>query len=352
VAYGSTAADRDAGDGFGAGCSVVVGVVVGGPVVAVWTGTVEARVSRLLLLALAAVVSAPTLQQDHWIREGYVELVPAVRLPTNKDGDDRIAVWLKLPSGGVIDVDDHGLVFPVFTRADRVESFVVDGVRTVVDVRGATLLPGGKQRLHVYVPEGLTPGGPLRGFQWQSDDDDAARPATAALARFLATTPQLQAGGHQATAPSRQKLVDTYVESNRCLDCHERGRPPSLRDDVSPRRPTDSQGWFVPLAVLEDTQPLDQHRERDKNVGPFVDADCPASARDARRETDGEGAARWSCPRGAPQVTFDSAAAEDAGDAHAERVCASRRFLYDHLTKRGKARYRAAFQACGIHDRR
>lgn len=301
-----------------------------------------------VVCAAGAADDALVLPQDHWRTDGFVELVPTVRLPTDGDGDDHIAVWLKLPDGGVIDVDEAGLVFPAGTVADRVESVVVDGVRTVVDVRGSTVLGKGRQRFHVYVPSDLTPGGPLRGFAWRSDDAAASARATTALATFLSTTPQLQAGGHHATATSTRQLVDRYVQNNRCLDCHTAGRDETLREDISPRRATDAQGWFVPLAVLDDVQPLDQARPRDTNVGSFVDVRCPAAGGKAQRETGTDGAARWRCAEGAPLVHFDVAAAVKAGDDHAERVCASRRFFFTHMTMKARTRYADAFRACGI----
>ena len=61
----------------------------------------------------------------HWAREGFVEMVPPVRLPSSSAEAEDVAIWLRIPQGGRIETrwderrGDWVLVFPPGTVADR-----------------------------------------------------------------------------------------------------------------------------------------------------------------------------------------------------------------------------------------
>ena len=111
---------------------------------------------------------------DYFAHNGYVELVPPVRLPTDAEGRDRIRVWMKLPKRGVIDLDSAGrLRVPDETVVERVESFD----DRVVDVRGTRFDDGGKEWFHVY----RRAGDRLVGVEWPRDDAGAEKRARARI---------------------------------------------------------------------------------------------------------------------------------------------------------------------------
>src|SRR5262245_62041424 len=138
------------------------------------------------LLALAILLSVGVYAQDsarpvdipndesYWRNAGFVEMVPPLRLPTDKRNDNLIKVWLRIPDEGRItlewlaDQKRNTLRFPPGTTADRVETMrnekkalqVINGIE---DVRGATIDASGASLFHVYQPVAGTSKDRLRG---------------------------------------------------------------------------------------------------------------------------------------------------------------------------------------------
>ena len=65
---------------------------------------------------------------SYWQRSGFVEMVPPLRLPTDKSNDNLVKVWIRIPADRNITVDwredqkRYTLKFPPGTVADRVET--------------------------------------------------------------------------------------------------------------------------------------------------------------------------------------------------------------------------------------
>ncbi len=328
-------------DTSAAGVALVVvaaaGAVLGFSVALMFLDRADARPQR----AVARVrIDHPA---DHWSRRGYARMVPPVRLPTDAAESDRIAVWLKVPERGrvtVRTVDGRPrLRFPPGTEADRVESFG----DAVIDVRGTTLAAGGAI-FHVLVPTAASTAAPLAGVRWRSGDDDAQRVATGLLAGRLRRTRTLQ-----DARVNKRVLIEEYKRNNACARCHTADKPVDLKDPHAIHRATDDDGFFVPQSVLEDAVPVETHRPRDVNAGdPFLSFECPGG-RAATLFDDGFGARAWRCDDGAvPVGVLDVKAALAARDAHAAAVCASRRYLWEHMDDRARAAFARAFLECGI----
>lgn len=100
-------------------------------------------------------------QVSYWKQSGFVEMVPPVRLPTDKSIHEYVMVWLHIPVGKKVavqwlpDQKRYTLKFPPGTVADRIDGgehakqamLTVNGI---ADVRGATLAADGKTWWHVY----------------------------------------------------------------------------------------------------------------------------------------------------------------------------------------------------------
>jgi hypothetical protein len=309
---------------------------------------------------VASVPAAPRVRkvaiaepEGHWVREGFQELVPPVRLPSNAQQTDRITVWMHLPKGEKIDwvVDGTGrghLKYPVGTVADRVEYAVVqDGkgkeVLTVLDVRGTTLLDHGQEEFHMYRPENDTPQVKLWGLAWPRGDRIAQTDADAQLSTFLKTA-KLPTSGKPLDAAGLARLHGF----NQCGPCHVHNKPLAETAEAGglPRGATDAHGFYSVLRVLNDTNAFEGHRPYDLNIDdPLVRADCPKEP--ARASESGPGERHYACADGAaPTGTRDIAKGLREKDPYTERVCASRRFLFDHMTSEARSAYRAAFDVC------
>jgi hypothetical protein len=289
---------------------------------------------------------------SYWQRSGFVEMVPPIQLPTDRRNDNLIRVWLKIPDRALItlerlaDQQRYTLKFPPGTIADRVETMkgeqkamlMINGIE---DVRGATIDPTGATRFHVYQP---IPGGApdrWRGDEWLRSDNAADDLAADSLIRLFFPN-----AGDAAQAEMRN-----FRRLNQCGACHQVNRPmPTMVKPVVPSPSvhlTDSHGFFQPITVLDDTMPVRSHRRWDRNADdPFVTVWC--GTQQARAVTDGDRRG-YTCPDGAQPIgKLDMAAALARKDLHAEQVCASRKYLFDHMEQTGRDAYRPFFTECGI----
>jgi hypothetical protein len=70
----------------------------------------------------------------------------------------------------------------------------------------------------------------------------------------------------------------------------------------------------------------------------------------ARLTTRGDSYRRYMCPnRVVPVGTLDMSAALEHKNPHALRVCAARKYLYEHMTAEGRKAFAPAFTECSIH---
>ncbi len=287
--------------------------------------------------------------QAHWRDQGFVELTPAIRVSVAPGAPT--AIFLKIPEGARIaarrlpDQDRVTLRMPPGSASDRVSlAAALDGQWTVDDVRGTRWAADGREYFHVYRPIGPELHAPLVGYEWPRDDPHLAIAATTLLTDLVRATP----APLSALLPSWGEVA-RFRQLNRCDACHIADKPTAETDRaVLPSWATDSSGLYVPLAVLADRAPLSTSRMfHDPNTGEaFVTATCgdqPAREHMGRRS-------RWfSCPDDAvPMGILEVAAGLAAGDPHVQRVCASRRYLFDRLDPAGRQAFAPAFAACGI----
>ena len=101
--------------------------------------------------------------EGHFAREGFVEMVSPIHLPTTAGRLLRTRVFLKLPPGGRVATDGTPqaptLRFPPGTEAERVDEWRGASGWRVVDVRGTRLDEGGRALFHAYRP--ARDGGPV-----------------------------------------------------------------------------------------------------------------------------------------------------------------------------------------------
>lgn len=112
-------------------------------------------------------------------------------------------------------------------------------------------------------------------------------------------------------------------------------------------RPTDASGFYVPLSVLQDHGPVPNHRPWDLNAAdPFVEVLCgnePAKLIEADHRR------YYRCANGRVPIGYRNiSAGRHAKDNYTLRVCASRKFLYPHMEKEGREKFKDAFRVCGI----
>jgi hypothetical protein len=261
-----------------------------------------------------------------WETAGFTELVTPLRPPTTEDGTDRVTVWLRLPSGGQIRTvqspSGPRLQMPVGAIAERIELTNDGNASRIEDVRGTEFLAAGEE-FHVLV---------RNGFAWERDDEATQRAVDRELAALV--------------GPSRARRL---VAFNRCAACHVAAREAQVLVGEGPHRPTDASGLYHVQAVLADELPLERNRPVDANVGdPHFRARCPAGA-DPELRAAANGGRHLECPGG--QVVWGRYALADAlaaGAPHAAAVCASRRFLFDHMDDEGRQAFSSAFAVCGF----
>lgn len=268
---------------------------------------------------------------DNYFKRDYVELIPAVRLPTDPEGRDQIHVYVKLPKRGRFDVDKDGrLRVPDGTVAERVESY--DG--KVIDVRGIRF-DDGKQWFHVYRRSGER----LAGFEWPREDRGAGERARARVDELVVAT--------EPAGPQHDAFIARYRQLADCAACHVAARAEPKRVGTLPNRATDASGLFVPQTLLADRAPAERHRPRDLNIDDrFMRMTCVNAS--FMIEADRAGGRLPRClDGGVVTVELDLPRALAAGDAHAKAVCDSRRWMGEHLTSGARDRFKAAIAECG-----
>ena len=288
----------------------------------------------------------------HWAREGFVEMVPPVRLPSSSAEAEDVAIWLRIPQGGRIETrwderrGDWVLVFPPGTVADRVEQRGRGSQRGVADVRGTEIGADGEEWMHTLRPSTARLGGssgdsPLFGYTWPRSQPDAhARATTRLLAELEALPPATR-----MRAAARTRYLDGVERKNQCTDCHVHARPDNAVEGEHGlvNRGTDGSGFFTPQTVLRDSIPLERYGGYDFNLAdPAVRLACPDGSpvtreRKAQRE-------RAACPGRAVPVAHVDLAAVDG--ERRERICRARRYLFDHLDAHGRALFSAALAPC------
>lgn len=274
--------------------------------------------------------------------DGYAEMVPAIMPSVSADGAQRIEVWLRIPEGGEWTVRSVGgrlvPIYPPGTVADRIDLAGDSEGWRIADVRGGTLLARGME-YHVLRPDPDRPG-QLVGFAWRSDDPAGQQIATRDLVHLACR----DAGTD----------IRFFRRRNRCGDCHGSAKPAQRADDGQdvPFEPTDASGLYGVLRVLRDDAEVEHSRGFDENVGrPGVGARCSSGTPVVKRDP---GDLRVVCPdaREVPLETYDVRSAMRAGDEHARRLCASRRYLFERASVAARRTFADAFEACGIQPLR
>ena len=294
----------------------------------------------------------------HWARRGFVEMVPAVAPPVARGGRGRIQVFLKIPEGGritVVERDGRALLqYPPGTIADRVESLSSkDKTRWAVsDVRGTKIRDDGTEEYHVYRPlrSGFD-GSPLFGYAWPKDDPEAGE-ATFALFR--------EAFEHRSgfLFPHRgerlKRRIRTFHAQHACAACHVAGKPAAVdRTAKLPFRPTDARGFYAPLSVLVSSGMLETYRPRDLNhEDSAVTLRCAEADVTPERHDDGKGGVRFTCGDETAHVwaDVDVPAGLRQGNPRIRKLCAARRYLFDHMAPGARRAFVSAFAACGISE--
>jgi hypothetical protein len=282
--------------------------------------------------------------RDHFSREGYVQMVPPLLLPRRNERS-RVEVWLKLPTGRPIAKRIQGgtplLELPPGSRAARVESLAVgDDPETwafsVADVRGTQFNADG-ELFFALRPENRRFDSALLGWSWRRSSSEEQARASEHLAELAASivAPHL---------PQREKAATRY--KNACATCHQHGRRVNERpgEHGVANRATDASGCYQIQNVLVSHLPLETYFPLETNLdSPFVSFDCG----------DQEALVDWSerrvsCADGRiPWGRLDVRAALRGADEHARAVCASRKYLYDHLDEPGRRAFHDGFEECG-----
>lgn len=290
-------------------------------------------------------IAAPS---KYWSGDGYVALVPAIRVSVTPGS--RTVIYLRIPVGQKIasqflpDQKRYTLKLPPGSTADRVSySMRSNGTFAIDDVRGTRWDESGTEFFHVYRPVSDEADAPLIGFEWRRSNPQQEARATARLVDLIQSTserfPVLRAS---------RRDVARFRDLNRCQMCHlPNKREAQTNDDVLPPWQTDVLGLYVPLATLKDEAPLSTTAYfDDPNADdPFVSATCAEGYADRRRSI----ASRWfTCDDGSvPMGHYDLIGALAADQEHAHLVCATRRYLYDRLDELGRRIFAHSVQACG-----
>ena len=274
----------------------------------------------------------------HWRDAHYTELTPTLLPPG--DAADRldVQVWAWLPAGALIDLDsDEGveLLFPVGSVLDRVERIGTE----VVDVRGTELTAAGP-RFHVYRESAAST---LVGASWAPGDEVGFDRVRRAFEALSGEGGLFAPGERGHDARYREASLARFVITLDCASCHRPGLADARSTEArTVRRGTDASGMFVPRGVLVDDAPLETYRPRLENDPRFASLVC-----DDGRALDGATDSSARCADGTfPHWHFALSAALSAQDPHALRVCASRRWLVDHMSPRARARFGSTLVAC------
>lgn len=270
-----------------------------------------------------------------------IELVPAIHPPTSADGRVRIVAYLRLPQGTTLRIRGGDgaptLEVPAGTLASRIEALADrDGGEApssswrVLDVRSISFGPNGEE-LRLLRPR---KGGGLTGLTWPRSEE-GARQAVAAIANLF----EERTFAASEDADERGAAAAHLVRINNCASCHIADR----REDRSPaalvQKHTDASGLFQVLAVLAAEGPFEHYRPHNPNeTAPFVKAWCGDVAVPVSTSV---------CPDGLrPLGRLDLPRALAAGDAHALRVCVSRRALAERMDAAGRTAFRAILAEC------
>ncbi len=283
--------------------------------------------------------------QGYFVREGYIRMVPPMRLPRRTPRND-VEVWLKLPEGGKITTNFRGgrplLKLPSGSSAARVESVARGRDRSawqwsIADVRG-TRFEAEQEVFFVLRPEASRPQSPLIGWEWQRASAAHQTTATELVAELAAS---IVAKGQQ----DQEKRAAR--RANACASCHEYARLENQRPSqygVS-NRATDDSGCFQIQNVLISQVPLETYFPVEMNrTSPFVKFGCQAGAELQLPET-----GRPTCADGTvPWGRLDVPAALAVSDEQATGLCAARRYLFEHLDVPGRHAFREGFAECSI----
>lgn len=290
--------------------------------------------------------------RSHWEKAGFFKLTPALPLPIPGKRDGKVEVFVKIPEGKRLTITEGPegplLVWPEGAEADRVESRLdlKTGTWAVADVRGGRVMAGGDEEQRLLRPTAPGYGGlPLSGFAWPR-----SQPA-AEVAAHQHMAAKMRAGGGQlwqAKGKRLQKRIRTYLARGECTSCHAK-RKPTAKTVETVLRPSDAQGWYIPMAVLTSSSPLERYRLRMIAADhPHIAVSCP-DKKPPTRETSTHGKIRLTCRNKAPVTgVLDVRAGLAAADPHTQAVCASRDYLRRHLDEGGRAAFAAVFAECGL----
>lgn len=285
---------------------------------------------------------------QHWEREGFVEMVPAIRLPSSSAAAKDVAVWLKIPEHGVIQTRWSEaraawvLVFPPGTVADRVEQRGGVGKRSVVDVRGTRIDEDQAEWMHTLRRAQTGINAPLFGYEWPRSDPEAHQRATDNLIDELSSI----APAIKMPAERRERHLESIRRKNECASCHTHERPDNTVEGEHGlvNRGTDASGLFTPQTVLMDAVVLERYGGVDPNLDdPAIRVVCPDGSEAERRNKNKR--LRAVCPdRGVPVATLDFARIDDQ---RLTKLCRARRYLHEHLDEQGREAFAGALAACG-----
>jgi len=299
---------------------------------------------------------------NYWQHSGFVEMVPPMRLPTDKPTDDTIKVWLRIPENGKVSVQwlpdqqRYTLKFLIGTVADRVESVqnehdAMQVVNGIGDVRGARIGRDGRMWFHVYEP---VPGQSkkwLQGYAWLHNSPQGDDLAADSLIKLYYP---------DAPASARVEMAD-FRSLNQCAMCHVTNQPAptkvplhssfnglTLAPGTIVNMMTDADGFFQPITVLTDSMTVRNARPWDLNADdPFITVWCGSHITKAVAKGDQRG---YTCPDyGVPVGKLDMLAALKHKDKHAIQVCAARKYLYGRMQADGRKAFAPFFAECGIH---
>lgn len=300
--------------------------------------------------------------QAHWSeQQGFVVMQPPVNLPTSSFGRSKVEVHLALPEDGVIEVRDDGpdggpnLHLPAGTVADRLEYVSLGkGDETqwlLADVRGGSITEDG-QRFHVLRPAKAGPGAAMFGYEWTRGADELAARAHERIAFAMRN----DGAGFAKARKSPNQSADHFVGLARCDGCHLRNKPTyKTRADVKaadawrPNRASDASGYYSVLTTLHDEMVLEGGRPWDTNPDdPLVSVSCPDG--EAKLiSNDEKGTRHYVCEDGSlPVGRRDVAKGLASGDLTTARLCAARRYLWEHMDGAGREVFAPAFESCRI----
>jgi len=286
--------------------------------------------------------------QGHFVREGYVRMVPPLLLPRRTPRNE-VDVWLRLPEGSRITTNVRDgrplLKLPPGSSAARVESVARGRDKhewewSIADVRGTRFKPG-KELFFVLRPEANRSQSPLIGWEWERASTAQQAAATDLVAELAAS---IVAEGQQDQERRGAR------RANACASCHQYARAENERPSqygVS-NRATDDSGCFQIQNVLVSQVPLETYFPVETNrTSRFIKFGCRAETELQLPETGHPTCANGSVPWG----RFDVAAGLKAADEQAEGLCAARRYLFEHLDELGRQAFREGFAECGISVR-